>query len=325
VPLFDLPLDDLRAYRPEVAAPADFDAFWAETVAAHAPGPDAHATRVDEFYAGGLSVGDVDFAGYDGQRVRGWLIDPGPGPRRCTAVVHYPGYGQGRGYAHQWLSFAAAGFTVLVIDARGQGAESEFPGSTPDLGVATGAEGFGFLTRGVATAHTSYLRRLYVDAYAAVDALPLLAPHVTRKAIVAASQGAGVGLAVLGLRSDVDAALLAVPSFAHFRRALEIGATGSRAEIARLLAGRTIDEQTVLQTLSYFDAVTFAARAHATAAFSVAAQATDNKPSTVFAAYNSYAGPKSMKVWPHNGHESGGSAELQANLRSLTQWHDEQE
>ncbi len=28
----DLPLDELRAYRPSVAEPADFDAFWASTL-----------------------------------------------------------------------------------------------------------------------------------------------------------------------------------------------------------------------------------------------------------------------------------------------------
>ena len=30
---FDLPLDQLRAYRPERTEPDDFDAFWAETLA----------------------------------------------------------------------------------------------------------------------------------------------------------------------------------------------------------------------------------------------------------------------------------------------------
>jgi len=28
-------------------------------------------------------------------------------------------------------------------------------------------------------------------------------------------------------------------------------------------------------------------------------------PSTVFAAYNHYAGPADVRVWPFNGHEAG--------------------
>ena len=32
--LADLPLTDLRGYRPDVAEPADFDSFWTEQLAA---------------------------------------------------------------------------------------------------------------------------------------------------------------------------------------------------------------------------------------------------------------------------------------------------
>jgi cephalosporin-C deacetylase len=46
-------------------------------------------------------------------------------------------------------------------------------------------------------------------------------------------------------------------------------------------------------------------------------------PSTVFAAYNHYAGPKAMRVWPYNDHGGGGSdqtAEMLAWLSAL--WPD---
>ena len=33
MPLTDMPLDDLRTFRPEVAQPADFDDFWERTLA----------------------------------------------------------------------------------------------------------------------------------------------------------------------------------------------------------------------------------------------------------------------------------------------------
>ena len=34
MPLFDMPLEELRKYRPPRAEPEDFDAFWADTLAA---------------------------------------------------------------------------------------------------------------------------------------------------------------------------------------------------------------------------------------------------------------------------------------------------
>ena len=41
------------------------------------------------------------------------------------------------------------------------------------------------------------------------------------------------------------------------------------------------------------------------AGFSVALMDTVCPPSTVYAAYHRYAGPKQLRVWPWNGHEGG--------------------
>jgi cephalosporin-C deacetylase-like acetyl esterase len=43
--LTDLPLDQLRAYRPERDEPADLDAFWARTHNEHDGGGDHHVAR----------------------------------------------------------------------------------------------------------------------------------------------------------------------------------------------------------------------------------------------------------------------------------------
>jgi cephalosporin-C deacetylase len=40
-------------------------------------------------------------------------------------------------------------------------------------------------------------------------------------------------------------------------------------------------------------------------------------PSTVFTAYNHYAGPKDIAVYPYNGHEGGQTAHLLAKLAFL--------
>ena len=58
-------------------------------------------------------------------------------------------------------------------------------------------------------------------------------------------------------------------------------------------------------TLSYHDGMNFAARAKAPALFAVGLMDEICPPSTVFAAYNHYAGPRDIRVWPYNGHEGG--------------------
>ena len=59
----------------------------------------------------------------------------------------------------------------------------------------------------------------------------------------------------------------------------------------------------MFRTLSYFDGRNFAARATVPALFSVGLEDQVTPPSTVFAAYNEYAGPKEIRIWPFNGHE----------------------
>ena len=68
-----------------------------------------------------------------------------------------------------------------------------------------------------------------------------------------------------------------------------------------------VDE--VFRTLSYFDGMQFAVRARCPALFSVGLMDDICPPRTVFAAYNHYAGPKDIRVWPFNQHEGGQSAQ----------------
>jgi cephalosporin-C deacetylase len=42
-------------------------------------------------------------------------------------------------------------------------------------------------------------------------------------------------------------------------------------------------------------------------------------PSTVFAAFNHYAGPKEIAVYPYNGHEGGGTQHFLGQLAFLRQ------
>ncbi len=321
MPLFDLPLDQLRQFRPDPDEPADFDAFWAATLAENA-GPLDVIARPEPAPFAGLTVHDVQFAGYGGDPIKGWWLRPDRPRGRPACVIHLPGYGSGRGYPHQWLDYAALGVSVLVMDIRGQGGGSQHPGSTGDPGPGGNAEVPGFLTRGIEQRELYYLRRLYVDAYRAVDVARELAGGTAEIVLAAGSQGGGIGLAVAGLRSDLALALLDVPSFALFRRATEISGVGSRAEIARYLSGHRDSIDRVFATLAYFDGVNFAARARTEARFSVGLMDQVCPPSTIFAAYHHYAGPKDITVWPYNGHEGGGPLQHAANLTLTAGWLD---
>src|SRR2546423_2875903 len=114
MPHFDLALEELRRYKPDVAVPDDLDQFWKATLAAAREHElAARFTRVDT----GLVVVetyDVTFAGYGGSPVKGWLHLPAHRTGRLPVGVEYVSYGGGRGLAPQPPFSAAGGVPELL-------------------------------------------------------------------------------------------------------------------------------------------------------------------------------------------------------------------
>jgi len=133
-----------------------------------------------------------------------------------------------------------------------------------------------------------------------------------------ASQGGGLAIAAAHLAGDVAAALPDVPFLAHPRRAVDV--TGARPyhELAEYCRVHPDSVDQVFATLAYVDVVNHARHVAAPALFSVALADDITPPSTVFAAFNHYAGErKEITVYPYNGHEGGGTRHFLAQLDFL--------
>jgi cephalosporin-C deacetylase len=303
---FDLPLEELRRYAPERHEPADFDAFWSETLASSRA--EAFGARFQPFDAGLTTVDvlDATFAGFGGDPIKAWLLLPAERDGRLPCVVEYLGYGRGRGYPTEWLAWPSMGYAHLLVDSRGQGGQWS-PGDTPDPRPAGGPQHPGFLTRGIDNPKDYYYRRLITDCVLAVDAM---ADHPaidgSRIVVCGSSQGGGLALAVAGLSSQVSLLLCDVPFLCHVRRAIQITDAHPYAELVGYLRIQRTISESALATVDYVDGVNFAVRAKASALFSVGLMDMICPPSTVFAAFNHYAGPKRISVWPYNGHDGGG-------------------
>jgi cephalosporin-C deacetylase len=325
MPMFDLPLEELRSYRPSPDEPPDLDDFWRATLEeARRSAADPQLVRVDA----GLelvTVDDVTYSGFAGDRVRAWLVRPKGAIGPLPVLVQYVGYGSGRGLPHEHLTWAAAGYAHLVVDSRGQGGGWGSGGSTPDphgAGPATP----GFLTRGILDPDQHYYRRLITDAVRAVDAVGAVPGLDEAKvAVSGTSQGGGLALAVAGLASGVAAVVADVPFLCHFRRAVEVTDLPPYVEITRYLSVNRDHEEAAFRTLSYLDAAHLAARATAPALFSVGLMDRTCPPSTVYAAYNRYGElggrqadlAREIDVYPFNDHEGGEAYRFPRQLRWL--------
>ncbi len=306
MPQNDLPIDQLRAYTPDLAVPADLAAFWATTLAetrAH----DLAATFVpfDDRLAV-IDTYDVTYAGFGGSPVRGWLHVPAGADGPLPTVVEYIGYGGGRGLAHERTLFAAAGYAHFVMDTRGQGSAWSV-GDTPDAGTGGEPAHPGFMTRGILDPATYYYRRVFADAVRAVEAArshPLV--DGSRVVVTGGSQGGGISIAVAGLLDDLAGVAPDVPFLCDFPRALTIVDKDPYEEIVRYLKAHRDHVGAAMRTLAYFDGAILGRSATAPALFSVGLMDVICPPSTVFAAYHHYGGPKTMLEYAFNDHEGGG-------------------
>lgn len=314
MPFPDLAPDVVADYRSKAVRPADFQDFWDHTLGEVKRHPlDARFTPEPA----GLplfEVFDVAYRGYGGHPVRGWFIQPKGGARSC--VVKFIGYNGGRSFAHEHLFWPATGRAVLVMDTRGQGS-GWAPGHTADP-VGSDPAHAGFMTRGIQRREDYFYRRVFSDAVRAVEAaraFPGIDP--ARIALTGGSQGGGISLAAAALVPGIAAVMPDVPYLCDFWRSVTVATRDPYLEIARYLAVHRDAEAQVFATLNYFDGVHFAGLATAPALFSVAVMDTICPPSTVYAAYNAYAGPKEMVRYTFNDHEGGGPFQMERQRQWL--------
>jgi cephalosporin-C deacetylase len=321
VSLFDLPLAELREYRPAPPAPPDLADFWRRTFAVAAERPvDATFTPYDAALRN-VDVYDVRFAGWGGAPIAAWFVVPRDERDAGPCVVQYAGYGLGRGLPHDHTMWPAAGCAVLVMDTRGISGTIGVPGDTPDPEGGTASHVPGVVTMGIDDPKHYFYRRVYTDAVRALAAAAA-GPRVdaSRIVVAGASQGGAISQAVGALHAFADvpaprAALIDVPFMTHVRRAVDVTDEEPYHELVRYLSTHRLAEERAFATLSYFDGLSLAPLGTVPALYSVGLRDMVCPPSTVFAAYNAWAGPKEIEVWPFNEHEGGGPHQRASQLR----------
>jgi cephalosporin-C deacetylase len=320
MPLYDLPLDQLRQYRTTTEEPARLDDWWAQRLAeARALAKPLQLTRHEPDLYGSLEVYDAEFSGADGDRVKAWYIKPltaGKAGKADKIVVRFIGYGGGRGAPSEHVLLPSVGYGIFVMDTRGQGGRWATGATGDSAGQGTGPENSLVMTRGVTTPEDYYYTRLFTDAVLAVDAALELSDGAP-VAVGGGSQGGGLSLAAAALQKENVAVCHAdVPFLCDIQRAVTLAPHAPYTEISEFLAQNIGLVDATLNTLRYIDCALLARRITASTLVSVSLMDIICPPSTVFAAYNEITADKDIAVHPFSGHEVP-SAHTERQLRHL--------
>ena len=297
MPSIDMPLEQMRVYKPSLYREADFESYWETTVAEAVKQPLNAELIPYDLPLRSLEAYAVRFDGYKGGRIAGWYVRPaerGSFPGVCV----YHGYSGRAPRPLELVSLAAQGVCVLAMDCRGQNGQSQ------DAADYSEGHQMGWMTKGIRNPAEYYFRFVYADA---VRALEMLARReevdAKRIAITGISQGGGLTLAAAALSERPVLALPDIPFLCDFRRAVAIAPNGPYPEIAAFLKAYPHLYDAAFRTLSYCDCLNLAPWVKCRTVVLNCLWDDICPPSTIFGAYNQITAEKKIEVYPFHKHE----------------------
>ena len=304
MPVFEMPLAELHAYKGRSPKPADFDQFWSRALT-ELDGTDPQVElKPAEFKASFAECFDLYFNGVGGARIHAKYLRPkatnGPHP----AILRFHGYTSNSGDWFDKLGYPAAGYAIAAMDCRGQG------GSSEDVSHVTGTTIHGHIIRGLQDGPDKLLfRQIYLDTVQLARVLISLDEiDAKRIGVTGASQGGGLSLACASLEPRVKMVAPVYPFLSDFRRVWEMDlAKDAYAELTTFF--RQFDplhehEEDIFTRLGYIDVQHLADRITGRVFFTTALMDMVCPPSTQFAAYNKIRSPKELLIYPDYGHET---------------------
>lgn len=300
--LFDMPLEELKKYKPALTRQEDFLSFWEETCT-EASNQELNAELIAvEYPVKQVKVFDVYFDGFKNSRIYSRYIVPEniSEDNKAPAVVMFHGYNYNNKMVSHALHYVLMGYAVLQVDVRGQNIKS------PDHNLYENGGPKGWMTKGILNPYNYYYRFVYMDCVRAVNFVKARKEIDSKRiAVEGGSQGGGLALATGALSDSVSIVLSDYPYLCHFRRAIELYDKSPYDEIYHYFKVHDMlheTEEKVYKTLSYFDCMNLAQMIKADTLISVGLEDTICPPSTIFAAYNHLDTQKEIRIYPEYAH-----------------------
>lgn len=303
MPVFEMPLAELRTYTGRSPKPHDFEEFWAKALHELERTDPQPELKPAAFTAPGVECFDLYFSGVGGARIHSMYSRP-KGKDGLPAILRFHGYSGNSGDWYDKLGYAASGSAIAAMDCRGQG------GSSEDVSRVTGTTFQGHIVRGLQDGPDHLLfRQVYLDTVQLARVLMTFGEiDPKRIGVTGASQGGGLSLACAALEPRVTMVAPVYPFLCDFRRVWEMDlAKAAYEELTTFF--RQFDplherEEDIFTRLGYIDVQHLAERIKGRVLFTMSLMDTVCPPSTQFAAYNKIRSPKELLMYPDYGHET---------------------
>jgi cephalosporin-C deacetylase len=304
---FDLPIDQLETYPGKNPCPSDFESFWDRSLAEMRSIDPEIELIAAEFTAPNVECFHLFFTAVGGARVHAKVLRPANATAPHPAVLLFHGYTGDSGDWSDKLAYVAAGFTVAVLDCRGQA------GLSQDAGIVLGNTLHGHIIRGLDDALRGFpekllFRQIFLDT-AQLAGIVMEMPEVdaNRVGVAGGSQGGALTLACAALEPRIKRAAPLYPFLSDYIRVWEMDqakdAYKELQEFFRHSDPMHQRESTIFEKLGYIDIQFLAHRVQAEVLWGTALMDTICPPSTQFSVYNKLTSPKRMVIYPDFGHE----------------------
>ena len=293
--------------------PADFDRFWAETLARQNACPPVELEKLEQFSNEERNCYLVKVPTPDGQTIYGFLSEPAR-PGRYPAVVNLPG--AGAGYYGPDTEWPAEGVIALRMNVHTYRPADSYPAIQKQYKEAYGTK-LNYLRQNTEDREKHVYFRSHPAISRAIDFVASR-PNFDGRHFVAygGSQGGTLGMAMAALNSRLTAVAALVPGFGDHAGFLK-GRSNShllypvRNEPERLEKAKAV--------AGYYDSAFFARRAKIPVLMSAGYIDPTCTPASVYVIYNQIPGEKRMIDCPRDPH--GISKELRAEMMAFIREH----
>lgn len=280
----------------DIERPADFEQFWADTLAeAEAVPLNATCERSELRSSDTVDTYRVHYDSLGGVRIAAWYCVPKNATGPLPAMLTPPGYISDPIIPKDW---PARGYAAITPGPRGKvGSRTQFDPGYP-----------GLLTENIVDRNTYSYRGFFVDVIRAIDFLKTRGEiDSDRIGVYGGSQGGALAIVAAALKGDdIRAAGAAVPYLADYLGAIELDHTYPYYEIVDYLKQYPERREAVKNTLAYFDCVNFGPMVKCPIIVNLGMQDNIVPPQTCRAAYDALGSQdKTLYCYPDCGHDGG--------------------